>query len=209
MYGKSPEQSAADYRLLLPHTCCCRSRAARLVFTALRLWARVLLYVSSLLSIVSGAVSFTVVPAIALSMLSAAAQVGAGQVGAWAQELAAGFGLKEPRLCCQHVHTAMRFAPPPKHTPRHLPPIVAATSSPPTYTPTTQAAALSPPPSDICAERLLGCRLRRAAGDEGAGLGGGGDVPGNKTGAAGSPVGGRRCGWLGRASLIRWVAVVS
>ncbi|KAI8468392.1 MAG: hypothetical protein J3K34DRAFT_478094 [Monoraphidium minutum] len=50
-------------------------RAARFAFGLLRVWARVLHYASSLLSIVSGALSFTVVPAIALSVLSAAAQI--------------------------------------------------------------------------------------------------------------------------------------
>lgn len=50
-------------------------RAARAGFALLRLWARGLHYASSLLSIVSGALSFTVVPAIALSVLSAGAQI--------------------------------------------------------------------------------------------------------------------------------------
>jgi hypothetical protein len=51
-------------------------RATRALFSLLRLWSRVLHYLSSLLSIVSGAVSFTVVPAIVLSVLSAGTQVG-------------------------------------------------------------------------------------------------------------------------------------
>jgi hypothetical protein len=66
------------------------------VFTGLRLWARVLLYVSSLLSIVSGAVSFTVVPAIVLSVLSAAAQVRGAARGRAREQPAPAASLKAP-----------------------------------------------------------------------------------------------------------------
>lgn len=96
-----------------------RSRGARFAFGVLRVWARAALWLSSVLSIVSGALSFTVVPAIVLSVLSAGAQVRAGAQASLMRRLGRPHAWWGPRASSLGAASACDHGPTPTLDPSH------------------------------------------------------------------------------------------